>query len=136
MATTDKIKRESFISLSPNKISYGFQAMFKIEEDGIYSWYIPSFDIYFSSPTKEAGDKRAKAMVRSFFNYWLKNQGYRNFLMQILKLGYKPSSHQELQSLLNRTNLTANLKSSAKVIPHEFADTEAHEENDSLAIAI
>jgi hypothetical protein len=128
--------KHNFIDISPQRIQWGFNANYIEEKDGMFSWYLPSFDIYFSSATKEAGDKKALAITNSFFNYWLKEKGFRRFLMKILRLGYKPASHDELKHLLDRTNLNAHLKGSSKRMPAEFAHAATSDQDGSLAIAV
>ena len=128
--------KRNFIQISPHNISYGFGTLNIQELDGSYSWYIPSFDIYFSSKTKEQGNERARAMVKSFFNFWLTNQGFRAFALQLFKLGYKTSTHAEFKNLLNRTNLKATLKSSLSKLPPEFEGSEVLSLEGDLSIAV
>ena len=133
----DLIKKKiDFINLTPTSIKYGYNSHFVQEEDGLFSWYIPSFDIYFSSNTKEEGDNISRAMVKSFMNYWLKEKGFRSFVLQVFKLGYKTSSHEEFKRLLNRTNLTANLKGAKIAMPQEFANSESFMNDGQLSMAV
>jgi hypothetical protein len=128
--------KDNFITITPNQISWGFHAHFIEEEDGMYSWYIPSLDIYFSSISRQQGDEIARDITRSFFNFWLQKQGFRKFLMRVLRLGYKPSSHKELQELLNRTNLNANLTGSTRSLPREFIGAGSSQQVGDLATAV
>lgn len=130
------ISKKNYINITPKNIQWGFHSHYIQEKDGMFSWYIPSFDIYFSSKTIDEGNDIAKAITNSFFNYWLKEKGFRKFLMKLLNLGYKTSSHDELKHLLNRTNLNAHLKGSISRMPKEFAHAESSDQDGNLAIAV
>lgn len=138
MSDTNKTKnsQSNFIQISPSRISYGFQIHSIKEANGMYSWYIPSFDTYFSSNDKELGEQRAIEISKSFFNYWLKKKGYRAFLMQILKLGYQADSHEELTALLRRTNLNGKLSTRNKVLPDAFRKTKGTMQEGIFATAV
>lgn len=143
MSETIIIKKEqskeqpNFIQIKPDGINYGYHSRFIEEKNGMYSWYLPSFDIYFSSSTKEEGEKRSLEMTESFFNYWLQKKGFRTFLMQILRLGYQARSHKELQGLLNRKNLNAQLRASTiKELPAAFRESETSRQEGNLATAV
>lgn len=128
--------KPTYIQITPEGISWGFHARYIEEKDGMFSWYLPSFDIYFSTNTKEEGQERAKALTTSFFNYWLKKKGFRSFLMKILRLGYTASSHEELKQLLHRTNLNAKLKMPSEKKSPNFTHYETIDEEGQLAIAV
>lgn len=95
-------KKKPFIRILPDHIEYGYNARYKLEPSGYYSWHIPSFDIYFSSKSKEDGSKRAKAITQSFFNYWIGQEGFERFIDKIGRLGYKAPSKKQLNALLHR----------------------------------
>lgn len=57
------------ISINGEVTNCSFIANYIEEPNGMFSWHIPEFDIYFSSKTKPIGDNKAKSMVKSFFNF-------------------------------------------------------------------
>lgn len=64
-------KRETFIEIiGDGTINFGYHSRFIIEKNGMYSWYIPAYKMFFSSKTKEEGQARGIAMVKSFFMFW------------------------------------------------------------------
>jgi len=71
-------------------IQYGYQVYVgdKKESDGYFYYYIPSFNIHFFAKTEDEGEKKANAVMTSFFNYWVKNQGKKAFLDEIARLGF------------------------------------------------
>lgn len=127
-----------YINFSKNKIDYGFHARYVKEENGMYSWYIPSFDIYFSSNTKEQGDKRAISMTRAFFSHWINQESFRSFILQIHKLGFKaPENHDfTIKQLLNKKIFDVKLKSKNSVLPEDFKNSELVEQQGNLELAI
>ncbi len=131
-------KQPTYIEFKEGKIFYGFHARYIKEENGMYSWYIPAFDIYFSSKTKEDGHKRAQAMTKSFFKVWINNEGVRSFILQIHKLGFKaPSNHQAIiRDLISKKINTAKFKSTAGHLPDDFAGSESEIQESELAMAI
>ena len=48
------------------------------ETEGGYICHIPSFDIYFFAKDSKESKIRAKAMIKSFFIFWLINEGVIN----------------------------------------------------------
>lgn len=130
--------KPTFINMTREGIKYGFHARYRVEENGMYSWYIPAFDIYFSSQTKEQGDKRAVAMTKSFFNHWINYESFRSFILQIHKLGFKASEHHELtiKQLISRQRIDAKFKSKDGFIPEEFKNSETVEQEGNLEMAM
>ena len=95
-------KRHDFIRILPDKIEYGHGSWYKIESSGMYSWWIPSFDLFFSSMTLEDGQRRGDALTQSFFNYWILQEGFDAFIDKIERLGFKTESTKQIRSLKKR----------------------------------
>lgn len=137
MKTEELIKkRKSFINIEPKGIEWGYTAHYIIEDDGMYSWYIPSFDIFFSSMDEKEGDKIGEDATTAFFEYWLKKQGFRKFVNKVLSLGYKAKSFQELKNLLQRRDINANLEGVSDRLPKSFANSTANEYSGKLETAV
>lgn len=117
----------TFISINNGKISCGFHIFFKSDENGVFSWFIPGFNIRFSSKDKESGDKRAIIMVKAYFNYWIERVSYREFLLNIHRSGFKASENHELtiSRLLTRKTNSAKFKSLVQVpAPSNYTKSE------------
>jgi hypothetical protein len=114
----DQKKTIPFIQFTDEGIKVSFNVLGKKEGD-MYSWYVPAYDIYFSSPTEEIGRKRAKSAVMSFFNYWTKEQSFKNFILEIHKLGFRASENHELtvKKLIDKQHIKAKFKSAGKTPP-------------------
>lgn len=108
------------IHIKKGVIDYTINARFK-EEGGMYSVYIPSFDIYFSAPTMDEADRRVTVMMDSFFHFWITQQGWKKFVMEIHKLGFRAKGHAlAMKNLLNHRPVDAKLNSLDGNIPPEF----------------
>ncbi len=129
------VPKETFISINREGIRYGYHVLHIPEENGMISSYIPAFDIYFSSPNKEKASERSRTMVTSFFNFWIKKQGFRSFVIQILKLGFKTQNASELKQLLERKNINAKLNSNSTA-PKDYLKAEVVEEEGTLEVAM
>jgi len=127
--------RDTFISIQRTGIRYAYNALFIKEENGMVSGYIPAFDIYFSAPDREIASKRGESLVAAFFNFWIKQQGFRAFVLQILKLGFKAPNVQELKQLLERKNINTKLKS-IDIVPKEFIESELQVQEGELEVAM
>ena len=122
-------KQPTFIEINNGRIYCGFHAYHKKTESGMYSWYIPGFNIRFSSKDKETGDKRAIIMVNAFFSYWVDRVSYREFILEIHKLGFKAPQHDlTVNRLLTKKVHTAKFKSSVIKLP----DPKEYEQSKSL----
>lgn len=131
-------RKASFINFTKNGLDYGFEARYRVEDDGMYSWYIPTFDIYFSSTTKEQGDQRAIAMTRAFFNHWINEESFRSFVLQIHKLGFKAAENHELtiKRLISREIHNASFNSKNGLVPEDFKKFAPVIKQGNLAMAI
>lgn len=111
--------KQTFISIEKGKIHTGFHVFNKKAENGMYSWYIPGYNIRFSSETKEQGEKRAVTMVKAFFTYWKKSSN-REFILEIHRLGFKASEHHELtvSRLISKKITSAKFKSTVMRLPN------------------
>lgn len=98
--TKGRAENDNYIDIKPGHIDYAFTAKYRKEPSGLYSWYIPSFDIYFSSSSHEDGEKRSKALTFSFFNYWIQNEGFEAFLNKLERLGFTPDSKKQAKALI------------------------------------
>jgi hypothetical protein len=90
-----------FIQIENGSIKFSYRLYLREVEDGYYEGSIPSYDIYFSAKNKEAAISRAKAAMQAFYAFWIQNQGWTAFIMQINRLGFRSKLHQfDMQSLL------------------------------------
>lgn len=129
-------EKPTFIDIRKDGIKFGFHLHYIKEEDGMYSFHIPAYNIHYSAPSFEEGDRRSVIMVSSFFNFWVLKQGFRQFVLQIFKLGFKTQNHDEFKRLLNRTDLNARLSSKNWKIPAEFANYETSSQTGELSVAV
>jgi|ERR1022692_4553345 hypothetical protein len=110
-------KADTFIEIKEGHIKYQYRAYHRIEENGMYSWYIPSFQMFYSSKTKEEGDQRTEAMAQSFFSFWFeKEKSFRGFIHEIHHFGFRASQH----------NLTVNKLLTHKINHAEFGYANGH----------
>jgi hypothetical protein len=133
-----------FINVSVSKekstIDYGFTWAFR--EDGeMYSIYVPGFDIYFScEKDMEKVKARARAMVRSFFNYWVKQEGkngreLNHLFLQLHKLGFRTNNHNyNLKRLLHKELFNTKFNGEISNVPNNFEGSKI-EEKGQLAVA-
>jgi hypothetical protein len=83
------------IKINAGKVSCTGHALHVIEKNGMYSWYFPGFEMFFSSTTREEGRQLAHAMAKSFFIYWLeKENNFNQMILEITKLGFKTIDHR------------------------------------------
>lgn len=137
-----KINHKTTIDIQPKGISYEFTLRYREEENGMYSWFIPGFNIFYSTKTRDLGEKRGVAMTRSFFKYWIEKEGFNNFILQLNNLGFKPKGEPQHKSgnvviheLLRKQRNTAVFKSSDWRIPGSFADSSKIEKKEVFNMA-
>lgn len=98
------MKTKASISVDNNKIHTRFSVFINKQATGPIACYIPGFDIYYSSPNEEKIESRAKNMIRAFLEFWIKNQGQKNFFLELHKLGFKTDNHNlQMKNALNNT---------------------------------
>ncbi len=104
------------IDLKGDKIRIDYVIQMR-NEDGMVSCYMPGFDMYFSAPDNASVVAISDSMIQHFFNYWIEIEGWKRFVLQIHKLGFRSKMHNsEMQNLLN------NRPSKAKFSPTKISD--------------
>ena len=104
------------IRMNDGKITCRGTAHYNVEKNGMYSWYLPGFEMYFSSMTKEEGLITAKAMSKSFFIYWIeKEKNFNQLILEITKLGFKTVDHRNtVNKMLQGKKYKANFETKAR----------------------
>lgn len=127
------------IDIINGKVDYSFGAYHRVEENGMYSWYIPSFRIFFSSKTKEQGTKRSITMTRSFIKYWLeRKKSFRGFVLELHHLGFRASHFHDLtvNQILTRKIGNAEFGYMNGHTAEEFKNSKSEVIEDNLAMAV
>jgi hypothetical protein len=91
-------EKVNYISIKtlPDKsveLETGFHTFYKKEKSGNYSFYIPSFDIFFGATSVEEGDKRRQILLDSYLHFWVERQGLNKFALELHRLGFRATSH-------------------------------------------
>lgn len=122
----DATKKRTFIKIEDGRIKeYAFQYFFKAE-GAFVTCKVPAFDLHFSSPNDEAEvKKRAGAMVRAFFNYWIKDVGPKQFFLELHKLNWRTENHNyALKKLLNKEKIDTKFQGPTE-LPDGFKKVES-----------
>lgn len=107
------------------------------EHGNCVSAYIPGFDIAFSSPTKERAEVKSKAMINTFFDYWITKKGFKNFILEIHRLGFRSKFDDfTIKELLNRRTSNAKFKMPKEALGLGRLQKGYVTENQSQSIAI
>ena len=103
----------------------------------MYSWFVPAYNLYFSTDSLEKGRERGARMVKSFYDFWIKQQGFKNFLLEIHKLGFRvPQNHDyTLMQMLNKKLHTAKFKA-PQISRSDDSFLESVEQEGELAMAV
>lgn len=93
---------DTYIIFKEEGLKIGYGHFTSDNKNGFVDSYIPGFNIAFSSPSQEVASQRADAMIRHFFDFWIKNQGWKEFMLTIHKLGFRTDMHNlRMKELLN-----------------------------------
>ena len=84
--------KDIFVNIDKKGINIGYKVIYK-DESGMFSAYMPGFDIYYSAPTEEEVAKRASEIVKSFTDFWIKQNSFKDFFLQLHKLGFRTKLH-------------------------------------------
>ena len=122
--------KPTYIVINSGKINIAFYVYYKAEENGMVSSYIPAYNIYYSSPSMEEAKRRPLIMVRSFYKYWLNNEGWKNFVLEIRKLGFLASNTGTdfaFKNLLNGRPDKVKFSTPYNTVPEGYNDVEEYE---------
>lgn len=114
MAKKDPI----YIKIDKGHIECSYRAYYKVIKGGKIAWFIPGFNIRFNSDNMEMGEKRAEKMVRYFMHFWATKGSFREFILEINRLGFKaPHHHEYTMSQLLRKKVNTATFSSMTIVP-------------------
>lgn len=89
------------IAFQKQGIIYNFTSYHK-EIEGRFSVYIPAYKMFLSAKTKEEIKNKSIFMVKSFYEFHLKQNGLKNFMLEIHKLGFRTKNHDFImKNLIN-----------------------------------
>jgi hypothetical protein len=128
----------TYINFTKEGIKYAFHARFIVEENKMYSWYIPAFKMFFSTKTEEEGEKRAIAMTKSFFKFWKEEDSFRGLLHEINYLGFKATHYHDLtmNRMLKGQLNHAKFKAGEDYIPEDFIGSKSVLHEGELAMTM
>ncbi|MFN0254527.1 hypothetical protein E6A44_003035 [Pedobacter ureilyticus] len=123
--------------MSKLTINYSFTTLYNESEEGLYC-YIPGFDIHFFATSEEERTTIANAMTHSFFDFWVKEQGQKSFLLHLNRIGFRTQNHNfAMQSLLNSRNIKkTKFKLLRDNIPSEYASAQKFNVEADFAVAV
>lgn len=99
----------AFIEIKRDGIKCGYPIVyFETEKTA----YIPAFDIFFTCTSGDQAKKRASNLVDSFFDFWVLETGWKKFILEIHKLGFRAPKHDlVMKELLAKRPLKAKFSS-------------------------
>lgn len=99
------------IEFAGENITVNYVVKTRNEGNGVYSSYMPGFDMYFTSNSQEDSLVKAESMLNHFFDFWIKDQNWKSFVLQMHKLGFRaPLHNMEMQNLLKNRPTTTNFQ--------------------------
>ena len=123
------------IVIKNGAISGKYKVYYSEEDNGMFSSYIPGFEICYSSANYDEMMKRSKIMVAAFFDYWVKDNGWAQFIKHISALGFKAPNHAfTMKQLLSRKLLSANLKATHTEKQDGYKESEIIEHEAEMAL--
>lgn len=103
--------KDVYVRIREGKIEYQWVTKSVVTEGDLYSCYIPGFDLFFSAKSENQMMERGRQMMKTFFDYWVQEEGYKNFVLKIHKLGFKAPKHNfVIKQYLNKRPANAKFK--------------------------
>lgn len=92
----------------------------KPENSGMWSFYIPAFDIFYSAESKEEGNEIAPLVIKAFYKFWGR-EGKKDLVLKLHKLGFKAKRHSiEMTEFLHRKTNKIKLTQSYDTLPAQM----------------
>lgn len=129
---TTTVKFKPIPEIKKVQVTYSFSILSQDEDEG-HACYIPGFDVYFFANTQEEILSIGRSMLSTYFDFWIKNQGYKAFFLELNKIGFRTENHTfAMQKLLNRKKVgNTKFKLLRGNVPSEFlAATRFNQEAD------
>ncbi len=85
------------------------------------SAYLPGFDIYYSAPSENELDNRSKAMLRTFFDFWIDQNSWKDLFLKLHKLGFRAPLHNfAMKNLINERPHDTKFSAANIILPNDF----------------
>lgn len=124
-------KNQNFVEIMDGKITYSYNVNVIENTNKMYSGWIPNYDIYFSAPTRDELLIRSEKVMRSFFRYWIKQEGWKSFFLQMNKLGFRADNHDfvMMQMLKGKRSKAKMNARGVRAVPENFLQSETVDSN-------
>lgn len=140
-------KIQSFIEIKPNpskkiEVTWGYTILYRNESDGMFSCFIPGFEIYFSALNKDAIEHKSKVMMQLLFDHFFIHNADSNPIkslsLHLRKLGFRINGNDTLKmrELINNVVKSKSKFSSIMEVPFEFNDAAQLEKKSELEFAL
>lgn len=91
--------------------------------EGLYSCFIPDFDIYFSAPSHEIGREKGDTLLKGFFDHLLlhsKKPGIKALGVELHKRGFKAQNNMVvMRDMIRNRSVKAKFSGGASM-PDQF----------------
>ncbi len=122
--------KQPFVSITPVnakiQINWGYYIHTTKEDDGMYSCYIPSFDIHFSSSNHEDIKNKGKRLTKSLLQYFMDEprNGLKKYILHLHKLGFKaPNDTMTIKHFIENKAVKTKFKSIRTEVPNGFSES-------------
>lgn len=120
---TDK-KSETKVCFENGRVRVYYSVVAKVKENGKHLCVIPGFNLMFSANNDDEVTQRSGAMIKTYINYYLKEENFQSLLKKLHQIGFRaPEQHAYImKELLNKKRRNAKFKSNNETIPNFFDD--------------
>jgi hypothetical protein len=121
----EAMPNKTTIRINKGHININYKVLTNHENDGKYfDCFVPAFNLKFCTDNKEDINRYSNAMIKSFFNYYLKKENFNSLILEIHKMGFRTEMHNfAMKEILNKKKNKANFTIGNSVVPEEFINS-------------
>lgn len=124
-----KKNKERIVISMDEKVIYSQLEVNLEEEQEEYLFNISTLSIFFYSTSNSQDDinKLAKKSVESFFNFWIKKKGWKEFISHMLELGFTlkkiNKTNQQMKDKVYKSELSKGTTIFSEPLPLKYLNT-------------
>lgn len=113
-------------------VNAGFYYSCIEESNGSWTYYIPGYDICFSTKDKSKGEFLCKNSITSFVRFWMNKEGAMMLIRRFKNMGFEPTS-DIWSNIIRRKEVSEKFKMNEIKMPEGFVDAKLYYSELALA---
>ncbi len=127
------------VTINDRGVHVHYRAYYRPEANGMFTWFIPGFDIYYSSRDKESGANKSLNLTKSWLSFYERQSKLSELMLDLRKMGFEASDgntdYKIMKAIKGERPKQIKFRVANYNTPERFKDSEVMEMENQFAIA-